>query len=204
MKARERTCKAPDCSNKFTPYTSMIVWCSVDCAYVISQKREDNKARKKAATQKKLDKVERQVFKKRKLAIKPRTKILNEAQAAFNEFIRYRDKDQLCINTGEWVSWDGNDSDAAHYVSRRANGAMRFDLRNVNKSTKKWNNDQETYIHDYRENLIIKLGPERFAKFEADCKYYKINKRTFNKVYLERIKVIFRKKKRVLMKLRGD
>lgn len=142
--------------------------------------------------------------KRRRASIKPKNTILNEAQTAFNAYIRYRDKDLPCINTGQPVEYDGNASDAAHFVSRAANNAMRFDMRNVNKSTKASNKHQEKYIHEYRNNLIKKLGEVRFKQFEDDCRYYKTHQRNFSKQYLERIKRVFRKKLRVLKKLRGD
>lgn len=148
------------------------------------------------------EKAKRQDFRKRKAALKPKRTVLNEAQQAFNAYVRYRDKDLPCINTGKPVSFDGNDSDAAHFYSRAANNAMRFDMRNVHKSTKASNTQQEKYIHDYRENLINRLGEERFNQFEQEAKYWKKTQRNFSKQYLERVKRIFRKKKRVLMKIR--
>lgn len=156
---------------------------------------------KQIATSKKKQRAEHV---KQKAAIKHRSKHLSEAQTAFNEYVRYRDRKLPCINTGVFVSHDGNDSDAAHFISRAANPAMRFDLRNVHKSTKASNSNQEKYIHDYRENLIKRLGEERFKQFEDDCKYWKTHKRTFDIKYLMRIKKIFRKKKRILMKLNND
>lgn len=141
---------------------------------------------------------------KAKYKPKPKASIKDEAQKAFNEYVRYRDKDQPCINTNQPVAWDGNESDAAHFISRAANNAMRFDLRNVHKATKASNKEQEKYIHDYRENLKERLGEARFKQFEADAKYWRTHQRNFSKEYLERVKRIFRKKKRVLMKIRGD
>jgi len=202
VKCRERTCKAKDCTNKFLPFNSIQQWCSPACGYAISKAKTDHKARKDNAAQKRIEKAERKVFRQRKQAIKPSNTLLSEAQKAFNEYCRYRDMHRMCINEGIYVPWDGNESDAAHYVSRASNGAMRFDLRNVNKSTKASNANQEKWIHDYKVNLEIKLGSERFKQFEDDCKYWKVNKRTFNNEYLVRIKTIFRKKKRVLMKIR--
>jgi len=188
---KDKKCK--DCKEVFTPFKFAQPRC-FDCAC----KKGRIDAKKKAA------KEFNKETKRRKKAIKPKNTILSEAQTAFNAYIRYRDKDLPCINTGHPVAYDGNESDAAHYVSRAANNAMRFDMRNVNKSTKSSNKKQEKYIHDYRENLINKLGIERFEQFETDCKYYRTHQRNFSKQYLERIKRIFRKKKRVLMKIRGD
>lgn len=164
--------------------------CSMDCAYDYGKKKAyDNKTKE---------------IKKRNKEQKPKNTLLSEAQKAVNDYVRYRDKDKPCINTGLPVSYDGNESDAAHFYSRAANNAMRFDLRNIHKSTKASNANQEKYIHDYRENLKDRLGRERFEQFESEAKYWKTHKRNFSKQYLERVKMIFRKKKRVLMKIRGD
>ena len=143
-------------------------------------------------------------IKKRNKDLKPKNTLQADAQNAFNEYIRYRDMDKPCINTGVPVEWNGNESDAAHFISRAANNAMRFDMRNVHKATKTSNKHQEKYIHDYRDNLKDRLGVDRFEQFEKDCKYWKTHQRDFSKYYLERVKKIFRKKKRVLMKIRGN
>lgn len=157
----------------------------------------------KSLQQAKKQKTANALHRKRKAALKPKNSHLSEAQAAVNAFVRFRDRNEPCINTGEPVGWSGNDSDAAHFYSRGANAAMRFDLRNINKSTKKANKDQERYIHDYRERLIEKLGPERFSKFEADAKHWKKTKRNFSTEYLIRIKRIFRKRLRIYKKING-
>lgn len=190
-----KKCKV--CRAEYMPANAFQKVCGLECAKVMASKQIKKVVEKE-------EKAKRADFRKRKAALKPKRTILNEAQAAFNDYVRYRDKDCPCINTGNYVSHNGNDSDAAHYVSRAANNAMRFDLRNVNKATKASNKQQEKYIHDYTENLKAKLGPERFEQFLEDCKYWKVTQRNFSKDYLERVKRIFRKKKRVLMKIRGD
>jgi hypothetical protein len=149
-------------------------------------------------------KAERKLYRERKQAIKPKSTLMQEADKAFQAYIRYRDKDLPCINTGQYIAWDDNQSDAAHFISKAANTAMRYDLRNCHKSTKASNAMQEKYIHDYRNNLFKRLGEERFAKFEADRQYWATHQRKFSVEYLERVKRIFRKKKRVLMRIRGD
>lgn len=155
----------------------------------------------KALQQAKKKKSASVLHRKRKAALKPKNSHLSEAQAAFNAFIRYRDKDKPCINTGEHCDWSGNESDAAHFYSRGANAAMRFDLRNVHKSTKKSNANQEKYIHDYRHNLIARIGIERFNQLEEDAKYWKRTRRNFSVDYLHRIKRIFRRWLRVRQKI---
>jgi len=188
------TLKCTNCKDRF-PREQMIKlpvgnMCSMDCAYSYGKKKAyDNKTKE---------------IKARNKQDRPKNTLQADAQKAFNEYVRYRDKDKPCINTGAPVDWNGNDSDAAHFISRAANNAMRFDLRNVHKATKASNKHQEDYIHDYRDNLKERLGVERFEQFEADAKYWKTHKRDFSKYYYERIKKIFRKKKRVLEKIRGD
>jgi len=186
---KPKKCKI--CKEMFTPgFCSTQIVCSYICALEHAKKDTDKKQKAKDNKWKKDN--------------KPLNTLKSEAQKAVNEYVRYRDKDELCINESVAVAWNGNESDAAHFVSRAANNAMRFDLRNIHKSTKKSNANQEKHIHAYRENLIERLGEDRFNKFEEDCKYWRTHKRNFSKDYLERVKRIFRKKKRVLMKIRGD
>ncbi len=209
---RPRKCKAiidgEKCRNTYVPYGAWSLWCSARCRAAIKLAEYEKKVdqSKRAAKRKiaKIAKEKRAEHTKRKQAVKTRSEHLKEAHAAFNEWIRYRDRDQLCINESVYVECNGNESDAAHFVSRAANSAMRFDLRNVHKSTKKSNANQEKWIHDYRENLLNRLGTKRFAEFEEECRYWRTHKRTFNIDYLIRIKAIFRKKKRVITKIRGD
>lgn len=207
-----RKCKAEidgvKCGVRFQPRFDKQFWCCDEHhdiffkSSLIKIRAKNARTEKREASER--QKKERKAYAKRKAALKPKNTKLSEAQKAFNDYIRYRDKYRKCINTGVNVSWDGNESDAAHFISRAANNAMRFDLRNVHKATKASNKNQEKYIHDYRVNLIERLGTDRFDQFEADCKYWRINKRNFSEQYLERVKVIFRRKKRILMKLRGD
>lgn len=198
MTIKPKKCK--DCKEIFQPFKTLqprCVPCAIAKGKVNAQKQRD-KALK--ADQKKA----RVKLAIRKEAIKPRSKVMGEADTAFQEYIRYRDRDLVCINTGVTVPWDGNESDAAHYISKSANTAMRYDLRNCHKSTKKSNKNQEKYIHDYRDNLIERIGIERFESMMAEAKYYKINKRGLDKEYLQRVKRVFRKKLRILKRIRKE
>lgn len=72
--------KCKECGRKFTLFNSLTQVCSIDCAI---QYAKNNKVQ---------ERVRRQLTKIAKEKIKTRSEHLKEAQAAFNAFIRERDK----------------------------------------------------------------------------------------------------------------
>lgn len=196
-----KKCKAkkPDgtrCGKPFEPkFSSIEKWCSTECALAIVKENNTKEKKQKELQRKRADR-------ERKANTKTKGEHMREAQAAFNAYIRYRDKDLPCINTGLFVDWDGNNSDAAHFISRSACSALRFDLRNVHKSTKASNKMQDKYIHDYKVYLKDRIGPKRYKELMQDFQYYRVHQRKFDIEYLQRIKRIFRKKLRLYKKLR--
>ena len=79
-----KKCKA--CCKKLALFNSLAQVCSIDCAI---QYAKDNKVQ---------ERVRRQLAKIAKEKIKTRSEHLKEAQAAFNAFIRERDKSEPCIS----------------------------------------------------------------------------------------------------------
>ena len=187
-KPRQRKCK--HCGNKYTPYNSLQKACSPLCALEVGRE-----ARKLKEAREAKDKLKAQ-----KEALKPRGEFLKEAQASVNRYVRFRDRHDNCINCGEFVAWDGNVSDAAHFYGRGGHPAMRFDLRNISKSCKKCNKHQDKWIAFYQDNLIDKIGLERFNQLKADRQYWDKTKRNFDIKYLKRIKKIFDKKLKMAKK----
>jgi hypothetical protein len=101
--------------------------------------------------------------------LKPWGVLLNEAQTAFNSFIRLLDFDQPCISCGEIDpprtikgAWD-----AGHYRTRGACPALRFDPRNCHKQCKGCNGNwnmlsakQDTIRAGYRAGLVARFGQD--------------------------------------------
>jgi hypothetical protein len=95
--------------------------------------------------------------------LKPRSKWMQEAQQAFNAWIRYRDRDQGCISCG---THDGK-VNAGHYLSTGARPELRFEPLNVHRQCERCN----TYLHGnliaYRVELIRRIGQEIVEALEG-------------------------------------
>lgn len=87
-----------------------------------------------------------------------------QAQAAFNAFIRGRDKDLCCISCGRHHTGQYH---AGHYRSRGAHPELRFEELNCHKQCAPCNNHLSGNITDYRINLIRKIGQEKLDWIEG-------------------------------------
>jgi Bacteriophage Lambda NinG protein len=132
--------KCKSCGQEFVKVRPLQRACSPSCALWIAQDKRQTDDRKQT---------------KAKLAkLKPRAQWMQEAQAAFNAWIRYRDKDQGCISCG---TRDGK-KNAGHYYSVGAKPELRFEPLNVHLQCERCN----TYLHGnliaYREGLVDRIG----------------------------------------------
>ena len=108
-------------------------------------------------------------IKKKKTTKKaPKTNIqtlINKLDRVFSLYIRLRDsrpfgyKGFKCISCGKIKPFD--QADCGHYYSRR-NMATRFDEENCNSECKACNRFSADHLIGYRENLIKKIGQQRF------------------------------------------
>lgn len=87
-----------------------------------------------------------------------------EAQRVFNAYIRARDKDDPCISCGKFRE----SYDAGHYFSVGSSPSVRFDEDNVHKECKYCNYYASPKDKHYKENLIKKIGLERFNRLELE------------------------------------
>ncbi|ELL6469283.1 recombination protein NinG, partial [Salmonella enterica] len=131
-KAPRRKCKV--CNEWFHPAFSNQWWCSPEHGTQLALERRSKEREKaeKAAEKKRRREEQRQKdkLKIRKLALKPRSYWIKQAQQAVNAFIRERDRDLPCISCGTLTSaqWD-----AGHYRTTAAAPQLRFDERNIHK-----------------------------------------------------------------------
>lgn len=132
--------------------------CGVECAIEAGR-------RKKA-------KLERRDDRLRKQGMKPRSRWLNEAQTAFNKYIRERDKDQPCICCGRTTtSVDGLGAhgwDCGHYRSVGSAKHMRYVEDNAHRQLVYCNRNQSGNSVNYRLGLIARIGLERVEALESD------------------------------------
>lgn len=106
--------------------------------------------------------------------VKPRSKWLHEAQAAFNAYIRLRDVHLPCVSCGrsDKSSWD-----AGHYLSTGARPELRFHEQNVWRQCVRCNQHLHGNLLLYRLELVRRIGmaavealegPHPPAKFTID------------------------------------
>lgn len=157
------------CKGKFTPERqSQIVHPECAADYVVAQREKEERA--KAKQERMAAKVEKAEIRKRKEAIKTRSDYIKEAQAAFNAYVRERDKDKPCICCGLPLSAGdvGGAYDCGHYRSVGSAPHLRFHEHNAHAQRKQCNRWGAGRAVDYRLGLIARLGLEVVEALEAD------------------------------------
>lgn len=153
------------CKAEYRPMSSLTQACSITCALALV---EEKKEKNHKAEIKQRQKKERISLKARKLAVKPRSKWLSEAQIEFNRYIRARDikAGEPCIScqrhhTGKW--------NAGHYIAVGMGGGspLRFTEDNVHLQCEPCNSFLSGNIALYRVNLVKKIGTARVEKLEG-------------------------------------
>lgn len=174
-----RKCKAlhdgVKCGVKFEPRFHQQHWCSDECQDIyikaILEKDRAKKAQKLKKAKADKEKAERADFRKRKEKLKSKSDWKREAQAAFNKFIRLRDKDLPCISCGSMFNDNdlitGSRWDAGHYRSRGANPELAFIEDNCHKQCTRCNRQLSGNVTNYRINLIKKIGQDRLEWLEG-------------------------------------
>ncbi|WP_181654336.1 recombination protein NinG, partial [Escherichia coli] len=106
-KPARRRCKNDECREWFHPAFANQWRCSPECGTKIalerrSKEREKAEKAEKAAEKKRRREEQKQKdkLKIQKLALKPRSYWIKQAQQAVNAFIRERDRDLPCISCG--------------------------------------------------------------------------------------------------------
>lgn len=181
FKPRQRKCKA--CKATYTTQRPMQNVCSPRCGVDMARVQRD--------------KVERKEIKAAKERIKTKGDHTREAQQAFNEFIRLRDRlaGRNCISSNKPLDWRANAVDAGHYRSRGSAPHLRFDERNCHAQCKQENRFLSGNVVDYRINLIKRIGLEAVEALEADQ-----SERRYTVADLKEIKAKYRAKVRELKK----
>lgn len=180
LSGRPKKCEA--CPNKFVPTRTFQTWCSPDCAVVIAKAKRQKE--KKAE------------LKQRKEAIKTRGELLEEAQRAFNWWIRERDYGQPCNSCGRASGCKVN---AGHYRSVGAQPALRFHPDNVHIQCEHCNSYLSSNAVEYRIRLVQKIGIEKVEWLEQE---HEPAKWTVEEI--KEIKKKYSKMARELKKQRGD
>lgn len=164
LSGKQKTCKA--CREKFKPDRPMQSACSPRCAIELVQKEKD----RRRASQLRAERKEAREARDR---IKSRSEWLKEAQAAFNEWVRYRDRDLPCVSCGRFHQGQWH---AGHYRTVGGNPELRFEPLNVWKQCAPCNNHKSGDIVNYRIELVRRIGAKKVEWLEGphEPKRYRI------------------------------
>ncbi|MCW7764438.1 recombination protein NinG [Photorhabdus luminescens] len=170
-KPARRKCKI--CCEWFMPKYQNIWWCNPEhgTELAIRKRNRDREKAERALKKKQQQELTEQKdkLKARKLAVKHISYFKNQAQQAFNEFIRLRDHEQPCISCGETNPPDlfGGQWDCGHFLSVGSHPELRFEEKNAYKQCKscnggsgKFSHKNKTVSQQYEENLIERFGQE--------------------------------------------
>lgn len=173
--------KCRECGKEFIPISSTAIVCSMGCAIEYSNKKHVKESVKKA-------KQERKNHRQALYKLKTRGYYVQQAQIAFNRFIRLRDDKLPCICCGKFrQGWD-----AGHYLARSIRPELRFNEDNCHKQAKYCNNyNKGNAAANYRNGLIARIGLERVLALEAPhppAKWSIDDLKEIKRVYQEKIK----------------
>ncbi len=197
MANSKRKCR--HCGERSLAETMVIVplgaFCNFDCATLHGKANQDKGRKIK-------QKAERKELRERKEKLKTAGDYIKEAQAAVNKYVRIRDEKKPCVSCGRAnVSVFGGYKgacgwDAGHYRSRGAASHLRFNVLNIHKQCAGCNRFGSGMAHDYRIELIRRIGLDNVEQLENDN-----TPRKFTIEYLKRIKSIFNKRARLYERL---
>lgn len=171
MLLTKRTRRCACCKTEFAPARQGQRVCSIGCAQAAAVAA---RVRAESRAQRDRNRETKQALEK----IKPRSQWIKEAQAAFNGFVRTRDKDLPCICCGQWSQdegWKpGGSWDAGHFLGVGAYPELRFvednchkQLKSCNAGSGKYARKGRTVAQEYRDRLIEKIGIERVEYLEG-------------------------------------
>lgn len=158
--AKPRKCRC-GCGDPIPDGNTLRKWATVDCAMRLIDANKAKVERREWLTQARQTKLD-------KARIKARSQWLKEAQAAFNAYVRERDRDLPCISCGDFTLMTrGGDYDCGHYRSVGANPELRFEPLNSHKQCKRCNGHLSGNVVNYRIGLLMRVGAEQVAWLEG-------------------------------------
>lgn len=110
-------------------------------------------------------------------------KLKQDAQKAFNAYIRKRDEGKPCISCGEYKPLQ-----AGHYYPVSTYDGLRFDEDNCHGECARCNCWDEGHLIAYRENLIERIGHGRLNALWVNASLYKLNGYKFGRAEVEEIR----------------
>jgi hypothetical protein len=141
-----------------------------DCVDPWLEAQRKKQAAKQAREQRARAKVERAEIRRRKEAIKRIPDLIAEAQDAFNEFIRLRDRDRPCFVCERpfLPGVPGRVMHAGHVRSRGAAGHLRFHEDNCHGECEGCNGPRGAKPHEIEAGAVRRIGQARFDALKTD------------------------------------
>ncbi|RMH96414.1 recombination protein NinG [Stutzerimonas nitrititolerans] len=156
-KLRAKRCRNTACRTEFVPARPLQTACSVACAIALTQTAKARQSREQ-------DKQERAARRAARERIKTKGDYMRETQAAFNEWIRERDRDLPCISCGRFHQGQWH---AGHYRTVGGNPELRFHPLNCHRQCAPCNNHKSGDIVNYRINLVERIGADQVEWLEG-------------------------------------
>ena len=157
-KCRRQACRTPLPTAKLSDKWQAKGFCSCDCmaGHGMDKATQARERKHKAETKTRKDKI------------KSKTEWLNEAQTAFNAYVRERDRlmGLGCISCG--VTKPDIQYHAGHYRTRKAAPQLRFDEDNVHRQCATCNNHLSGNLIKYRMVLQFRIGDKDLERIEND------------------------------------
>ncbi len=155
--------KCTHCREWFHPVREGQVVCCYECATVVGKEQVAKKRAETLRAEKKRQlqelKEQRALQAERRHAVKKISYFVKQAQQAFNDFIRYRDREDSCISCGRHHEGQYH---AGHFRTTGANPELRFNEDNCHRQCSPCNNHLSGNLIAYRPALIAKIGQARF------------------------------------------
>jgi hypothetical protein len=151
-----KTKKCKSCGEKFIPSKPLQIVCGWECANSLTAKNKLKAIRKEQREERK--------------KLKNRREWLKDAQAAFNSYIRYRDRDEPCISCGRHHTGQYH---AGHYMATSIRPSLRFNEDNVHKQCQPCNTHLHGNLLSYRIELIKKIGQDKVDLLESPPEFKK-------------------------------
>lgn len=123
-----------------------------------------------------------------KKKLKSIPKLKSECQKLCNEVVRLRDRNKPCISCGQF-----RELQAGHYYAVGGYDGLRFDLDNINGECARCNCFDESHLIGYGDNLLLKIGQQRFLELKERAAEYKKNGYKWSRSELEDLIEKFKK-----------
>lgn len=146
-----KTCAV--CKAEFKPFLSTAKVCSLPCSITYARIKQAHKESRELN------------IRRAEARNNDRSTQLKLTQAAFNKFIRLRDKDEPCISCQRHHEGQYH---AGHYLTVGSRPNLRFEEANCHKQCAPCNNHLSGNQVNYRINLIKKLGLNVVEGLESD------------------------------------